>query len=173
MGVDDITRIEAALTQLIRLVGSRRVHEARARANGVDISRTSLRVLTHVDEVGPMPVSRIAALLDTSQPTASRTLQQLERDGLVAPVSDPADARVVMYAVTAAGHRLREQFRRQMHAQLAEALAGLHGAQRVGLADGLTEFVTRLQDVEPAGGAGTARVPRRPRQGVRAASPNR
>src|SRR5947209_2847637 len=87
----DLDRIEQALTDLVRLTSSARVHDARVRGSGVTISRTHLRFLSAVEELGPVSVSKLATRMDLSQPTASRALQQLEADGYVERTADPAD----------------------------------------------------------------------------------
>lgn len=141
---DDIRRIDAALSELMRLTQSQRIHDSRARATGVHLSRTLSRLLSTVDDLGPVSVSRLAAVMDVSQPTASRSLLQLEEEGYVARAGDPADGRVVMYAVTAKGRRARQRLREHMREQMAAALEGMTDARRAELADLLGDFVERL-----------------------------
>jgi DNA-binding MarR family transcriptional regulator len=151
---DDLDRIEAALAQLVRLVGSRRIHAERMRATGIELSRTSLRFLQHVADSGPVAVTRIAEVMDMSQPTASRVLAGLEAAGLVTRVSDPGDARVVRYATTAKGRRARQRYADENRAALTATLEGTPAARLTALADGVEELVHRMQDAgEPAGPA--------------------
>jgi DNA-binding MarR family transcriptional regulator len=148
-----LRRIESAVGELLRLTASPRVHDALVTATGVTISRTNSRLLAYVEERGPMSVSKIAGMLDVSQPTASRSLQQLEEEGLVARESDPADGRVVVYAVTPKGRKTRQKLRQHMHDQLASALADLADDRTGEIADALDELVDRLR--------GRHRVPQR------------
>jgi DNA-binding MarR family transcriptional regulator len=141
----ELLRIEHAVGELLRLTASPRVHEALVTATGVTISRTNSRLLAYVEERGPISVSKIAAVLDVSQPTASRSLQQLEEEGLVTRASDPDDGRVVVYAVTPKGRKARHKLRRHMHDQLAIALADLNGDRTAEIADALDELVDRLR----------------------------
>src|SRR3954453_5383862 len=142
---EQLLRIENAVGELLRLTASPRVHEALVTATGVAISRTNARLLAYVDERGPISVSKIAGVLDVSQPTASRSLQQLEEVGLVARESDPDDGRVVVYAVTAEGSEARRKMRQHMHDQLAVALTELSGDRTTEIADALDELVDRLR----------------------------
>lgn len=144
-GDEDVVRVEQALAELQRLVDSPRVHAARAQSTGVALTRTELRVLGHVVDRGPSPVTRIAGVLDVSQPTASRTLGRLEREGLLRRQADESDARVVRYAATANGRRAREKVRAHMRGELVKALADLGGERAHVLAGLLDDFVVRLQ----------------------------
>jgi DNA-binding MarR family transcriptional regulator len=142
--VTDLERIERALADLVRLTSSGRLHATRVRGSGVDISRTSLRFLTQLEEHGPVSVSNLAALVDLSQPTASRALQQLEADGLVVRSGDPSDGRIAQYAITPAGLEARGRMQAFMTKQLEEALRDLEADRRRQTADVLTDLVARL-----------------------------
>ncbi len=150
---DDIRRIDSSLSELMRLTTSQRIHDNRARATGVHLSRTLSRLLATVDELGPVSVSRLAAVMDVSQPTASRSLLHLEEEGYVARAGDPADGRVVMYAVTSRGRRARQRLRDHMREQMAAALEGMSEQRRGQLAELLADFVERLYH---AGGTAAA-----------------
>jgi DNA-binding MarR family transcriptional regulator len=141
----ELLRIERAVGELLRLTASPRVHDALVNATGVAISRTNSRLLAYVEERGPISVSKIAGMLDVSQPTASRSLQQLEEEGLVTRESDPDDGRVVVYAVTTKGRKARQKLRQHMHDQLATALRDLSGDRTEEIADALDELVDRLR----------------------------
>jgi DNA-binding MarR family transcriptional regulator len=143
-GSGDLERIEQALSDLVRLTSSARVHDSRVRGSGVQISRTNLRFLDATLELGPVSVSKLATRMDLSQPTASRALQQLEADGYVARTSDPADARVACYTATDAGGDAHNRMRRFMAGQLADALQDMPAPRRADLAELLAELVARL-----------------------------
>jgi DNA-binding MarR family transcriptional regulator len=145
----DLSRIEQALSDLVRLTSSTRVHDARVRGSGVDISRTHLRFLDAVEELGPVSVSKVATRMDLSQPTASRALQQLEIDGYVERASDPADGRVAFYSPTPSGREALATMRRFMAGQLTEALRDMRPQRRGELAELLTELVSRLSVQQP------------------------
>jgi DNA-binding MarR family transcriptional regulator len=141
----DLARIEAAIAELLRLAASPRVHEARMRAVGLPLSRTELRFLSRIDEVGPLSVSALAEELDVSQPTASRSLRRLEDLGFVRRRGDTADGRVAIYETTAKGRRDRRRVHELMHRQLADALAEVPARRRHDFAVLMDELVTRLR----------------------------
>lgn len=145
----DLERIEQALSDLVRLTSSAKVHDARVRGSGVAISRTSLRFLDATLELGPVSVSKLATRMDLSQPTASRALQQLETDGLVARTSDPSDGRVACYTATEAGREAHRRMRHFMAGQLAEALRDMRPQRRADMAELLAELVARLSVTQP------------------------
>jgi DNA-binding MarR family transcriptional regulator len=138
---DDAARISQAIGDLMRVAGSDRVHAARQRATGVDLSRTELRFLSVVDELGPLPVTELGAVLHLSQPTASRTLRRLEEEGLVRRGPDTTDARVARFEVTPEGRQVRVRFEAYMAIQMDASLAGMAPARRKDLADLLEELV--------------------------------
>lgn len=140
----DVARIEHSLAELLRLVSSARVHEARVQALGLTITRTEYRFLSRLMDAGPQSVSTLAAALDVSQPTASRSLRQLEGDRLVARRPDMSDGRVAIYEPTAKGRRIRKRLQDYMHEQLTEALADLPVRRRRDLSSLLEDLVTRL-----------------------------
>jgi DNA-binding MarR family transcriptional regulator len=155
MPADDgqLHRIENAVGELLRLTASPRVHEALVSATGVSISRTNSRLLTYVEERGPISVSKIASMLDVSQPTASRSLQQLEEEGLVTRERDPGDGRLVVYAVTPKGRKARQKIRQHMHDQLAVALTELGETRTAEIAAALDDLVDRLRGRQRAAAA--------------------
>jgi DNA-binding MarR family transcriptional regulator len=141
----DLETIERAFGELMRLAASRRVHDARMQAIGSALSRTEVRFLARIDELGPRSVSALADELDVSQPTASRTLRRLEDEGLVRRRVDTSDGRVAIYDISATGRRERRRLQDLMHAQLADALGGLPATRRHDLAVLIDELATRLR----------------------------
>jgi DNA-binding MarR family transcriptional regulator len=133
-----------SLNALYRLSGSARVHAHTVAATGVQVSRTGLRFLSLVDDAGPVQASTMAGVLDVSQPTASRVLQQLEHDGLVSRRASSSDGRVWFYVATAKGRRALQRVHRYHVEQLAHALAGVDDARRESIAGAVTELVDRL-----------------------------
>lgn len=146
-GREDVSRIEAALADLLRLTGSMRVHEARVRAAGLRVSRTQLSFLGWLAERGPTPVSQLAEWADVSQPAASRALSHLEVEGYVERSADDSDGRVNLIALTPSGLEARARILELMRSQLASALSDMSAADRRRLADLLGQLVAGLRDV--------------------------
>lgn len=133
-----------ALNALYRLSGSARVHAHTVAATGVQISRTGLRFLSLVDDTGPASATTMAAVLDVSQPTASRVLQRLEDDGLVVRRASTSDGRVSHYLTTAKGRRALQRVHRYHVEQLASVLDDVDEQRRADIAGAVTELVDRL-----------------------------
>jgi DNA-binding MarR family transcriptional regulator len=139
-----LSDLAGALNDLYRLSGSARFHEETVRATRVQVSRSGLRFLSLVADEGPVSGSRLASALDLSQPTASRTLQQLEAEGLVVRQASRSDGRVSHHLVTRKGRQALEKVHRYHVSQLAEALADVDEPRRAALAGAVTELVQRL-----------------------------
>ena len=140
---DAVARISQAVGDLLRLSASERVHAARQAATGISLTRTELRFLGVVDELGPKPVTEVGAVLHLSQPTASRTLRALEDAGFVQRGVDQRDGRVARYEITPAGRQVRRRFEAYMASQLDVALADMPADRREELAQLLEELVAR------------------------------
>lgn len=140
----DLTALAAALNDLYRLSGSARFHAARVSATGVPVSRTGLRVLSHLADGGAASVTRLAEGLDVSQATASRVVAQLEAAGLVRRRPSATDGRVSHWSVTPAGRRALQRIERYHVEQLAMALADVDGSRRAVLTGAVQELVLRL-----------------------------
>jgi DNA-binding MarR family transcriptional regulator len=142
---DDVASVERALGELIRLSTSARVHDARMQAVGLDLTRTEVRFLARLDDIGRRSVSALATELDLSQPTASRALRRLEETGRVRRRADDADGRVANYEITAKGRRERRRLQAYMHDQLASALVQLAPRRRHELARSMEELALHLR----------------------------
>jgi DNA-binding MarR family transcriptional regulator len=141
----DLDALVGALNELYRLSGSAKVHADTVRRTGVQITQTGLRFLSLVADTPRISASDLAQALDVSQPTASRTLQQLENDGLVTRTTSDTDGRVSHYVTTAKGKKALAKVHGYHVERLSFALDGLAGKDRDGLADAVTELVRRLQ----------------------------
>ena len=141
---DPAVRISRAIGDLMRVAGSDRVHAARQRATGVDLTRTELRFLGVVVEEGALPVTELGAVLHLSQPTASRTLRRLEDEGLVRRISDDADARVARFEITAEGRAIHDRFAAHRAVQMEASLVDMAPDRRTVLADLLEQLVAGI-----------------------------
>ena len=116
-----------------------------------DLTTSQALVLRLVVHEGPQRIGALADALGVTIATASRTVDALQRAGLVRREQDASDARAVRVALTARGrreHRLRhERFVRAV----AELSNGLSEVERRQLADSL-ETLSRLfgRDAERA-----------------------
>lgn len=139
-----LSELAAALNALTRLASSARFHDETVRATGVRVSRSGLRFLSLVADAGPLSGSQLAEALDLSQPTASRTLQSLESEGLVTRQPSASDGRVSYYAVTSRGRKALDKVHAFHVRQLAAGLGDVAADRRAQLADAVTELVDLL-----------------------------
>jgi DNA-binding MarR family transcriptional regulator len=139
-----LSELATALNGLNRLSSSARFHDETVEATGVRVSRSGLRFLSLVGDAGPISGSRLASSLDLSQPTASRTLQSLESEGLVARQASRSDGRVSYYVITTKGRRALAKVHAFHVRQLARALAEVEPERQAALADAASELVARL-----------------------------
>jgi DNA-binding MarR family transcriptional regulator len=139
--VTDLGALVDALNELYRLSGSAKVHADTVRRTGVQVSQTGLRALSLVADAPGATGTDLAGILDVSQPTASRTLQQLETEGLVTRHASDTDGRVSHYVTTAKGKKALAKVHQYHVDRLAEAL---NGADTAALAAAVTELVQRF-----------------------------
>ena len=152
-----LSELATALNALNRLSSSARFHDETVRATGVRVSRSGLRFLSLVADAGPLSGSQLAEALDLSQPTASRTLQSLEGEGLVARQPSTSDGRVSYYVVTPQGRKALDEVHAFHVRQLAAGLGEVAADRRAELADAVTELVDLLHRSTSS----TTAVPRR------------
>jgi DNA-binding MarR family transcriptional regulator len=139
--VTELDALAQQLNELYRLSGSAKVHADTVRRTGVTVSQTGLRALSLVQDSPRITPTEVAAVLDVSQPTASRTLQQLEADGLVQRHGSDTDGRVSHYVTTAKGKRALDKVHRYHVDRLSEAL---QGADTAALTAAVSDLVRRL-----------------------------
>jgi DNA-binding MarR family transcriptional regulator len=77
-----------------------------------DMSLTSLATLATLDRSGPRRVTDLALIEGVTQPSMTVLVSTLERSGMVERRGDPADRRVALVSVTAAGSDLLRDRRR-------------------------------------------------------------
>lgn len=97
--------------RLVRVV--RRSHELAA----------GMRVLSILDELGPLGISQLAAADRCSQPTMSAAVAQLAGKGLATKEPHPNDARASVVALTDAGRAELDRVRRLNGEAVAARLA--------------------------------------------------
>ena len=151
-----LSELATALNALTRLASSARFHDETVRGTGVQVSRSGLRFLSLVADVGPVSGSRLAGALDLSQPTASRTLQSLEAEGLVTRQPSSSDGRVSYYVATAKGRRALAKVHAFHVRQLDVALSDVEAERRAALAGAVTELVGHLHRDDPTADRRTA-----------------
>jgi DNA-binding MarR family transcriptional regulator len=101
-------------------------------------------VLSALADHGPVRLGSLADALGTTDATASRNVDVLERHGLAERRPDPDDARGVVVAATAEGLAYVRRRRRQLERLAQRALDGLSADEARRVADALVELQTLL-----------------------------
>ena len=85
----------------------------------VDVPTAQLRLLSQVDELGPVTIGALAAADRCSQPTMSAGVQALCERGWADKTPNPADARSSLVTLTPAGRTVLTEARRERAAVVA------------------------------------------------------
>jgi len=85
----------------------------------VDVPTAQLRLLSQVDELGPVTIGALAAADRCSQPTMSAGVQALCERGWADKTPNPADARSSLVTLTPAGRTVLTEARRERAALVA------------------------------------------------------
>jgi DNA-binding MarR family transcriptional regulator len=88
----------------------------------VDVPTAQLRLLSQVDELGPVTISVLAAADRCSQPTMSAGVQGLCERGWAVKAPSPRDARSSLVSLTDAGRTVLSEARRERAAVVAARL---------------------------------------------------
>jgi DNA-binding MarR family transcriptional regulator len=99
-----------------------------------EMSLTSLSTLATLDRTGPRRVTDLAVIEGVAQPSMTVLVTALQRSGLVERRGDPADRRVALVALTAAGAELLRAQRRAGAEALIQLIDKLPADERSALA---------------------------------------
>jgi DNA-binding MarR family transcriptional regulator len=110
-------RLHSAAIHLLRHV--RRVDA------GTGLTAAKLSALSVVVFGGPIALGNLAAAEQVRPPSMTRTVRELEADGLITRVVDDSDRRVTRIQATVKGQQLLQQGRNARITLLAERLKGL------------------------------------------------
>jgi len=117
-----------------------RIIRTRLRKSGVNLARW--RVLAVLRAYGKLNLSRIVELTVMEQPSISRIVTQLEREGLARREVSTEDSRVVYVSLTAAGEKAFKEIYPAAQRHQRRALSGFTDKE----IDKLTDFLRRIQD---------------------------
>lgn len=112
----------------------------------------AIRVLSLLDEHGPIGVTALAAADRCTQPTMSGLVGSLEDRGLVTRVPHPDDARSRLLSLTEAGRHELEEVRRVNGETVAARLAASGGHTEEELATAVAVLRDVLQAADPDDG---------------------
>lgn len=138
------------LARASHLVSAR--HHARLAARGVPVP--VWRVLATLFDGEPVTVGELARRCLLKQPTLTKLLDRMERDGLVRRVPVAGDRRKVGVEITAAGRARAEPLVEEARACEAGVLAALSPLEARALEGALRRLLRRLEGDDPRGPAG-------------------
>jgi DNA-binding MarR family transcriptional regulator len=119
---DALTRLEKALWGVVAGLSHRAVESEIAKQTGFDLPPVSWALLEHLDSLGPMRVTDIAACHGVDISSVTPRLQALERLRLVTRGRDATDRRTSVISIGPAGRIALNQIHAARTKMLAELL---------------------------------------------------
>ena len=110
-----------------------------------ELTFSQMRLLFLLSRNGPAPMSRIAEWLGVGLPTASGTVERVERHGLVSRQHRLDDRRVVECGLTEAGRHLIDEISGTRLEMMRKVLGVLNGEELAQMAGLITTMVTRIK----------------------------
>jgi DNA-binding MarR family transcriptional regulator len=117
---------------------------------GDELSPSATAALATIDRHGPITPSELAEIERVKRPTATRILNSLEHDGLIARTPDPADGRSALLATTSEGTSRLRRLRGRKNAYLARRMRAMDPGE-VETLERAARILERLLEVEEGG----------------------
>lgn len=121
-----------SLASQLRLAVARTARTLRQEAGG-GLSPTSAAALATIDRHRYLTPSELAARERIQRPTATRLIANLEAEGLIERMPDPADQRSCLLSLTKEGTAMLHEIRTRKDAFLADRLKRLSAEDRATL----------------------------------------
>ncbi|MBT4427649.1 MAG: MarR family transcriptional regulator [Rhodospirillaceae bacterium] len=136
--------IEDSTSQLVSVAARLFSRALQARFAEHDVSAGQWPLLLYLWEQDGLSQKQLARRVQIEEPTTTRTLDRMERDGLVRRVRDENDRRRINVFLTERGQHLREEL--VPYAQQVNALAthGLSAQDKAKINSLLTYMIARL-----------------------------
>ena len=150
----ELPTLEELSAELVLYTG--RLVRAVTRHSSTDVPTASLRLLSQVDELGPVTVGSLARADRCSQPTMSAGVQVLCDRGWAVKRPNPADARSSLVSLTGAGRTVLSEARRERADIVAARLRSDPQHTESDLATAVAVLRGLLQDTDPDTEEGTA-----------------
>ena len=135
------TELRQTLGDLV--VAAHRLTRLAARVTGSTESPATWRTLSVLQTSGAMRLGELATQSRVSQPTMTKLLDRMVRDGLVKRAQDTRDRRVVRVALTARGEMMAADLVQAAKLHETEVLARHPEAEAVAIKDLLRAIVNR------------------------------
>lgn len=112
-----------AITSVTRLAHSNKLYNAMGARAGLDLRPYLFGVLSRIRDLQPVRMSDVADEMDYDRSTVSRHVAELVALDCVRRLADPADGRVVILELTAAGEAALDMVFRAWNTTLDEITA--------------------------------------------------
>ncbi|MFK7858815.1 MAG: MarR family winged helix-turn-helix transcriptional regulator [Granulosicoccus sp.] len=110
---------------------------------GLSISK--MRTLAALAANGALTVNELTVIAVSEQSTMSRTLDQLQRDGLIVRTPNEKDSRVRVIELTNSGRNLFRRIWPEMHAAEEALFARISPKQRAAFIDTLSQILMNIR----------------------------
>lgn len=114
------------------------------RLNPLGVSAGQIPVFIALAD-GPASQKSLAQAASIEQPTMAATLSRMERDGLIARRSDPADGRSTLVSLTPQAAKRADAIMRAISSVNDDAFGNLRDADREALLAGLRVVIAQLE----------------------------
>ena len=142
--------LDAIVGELVGLIARERASHLRGWCRQ-DLSMPSLHLLLALKAIGPVPMSRVAGILDTAGSNVTGIVTRLEERGLVERTHDVVDRRLVLVSLTEHGRQVAED-REFMSAQkLRRVLETMPPTERQGMVASLRSFLDASERLRAEG----------------------
>ncbi len=108
-----------------------------------DLSTTQFQALTILSQAEPMTAMGMATKLRIAGPTATRTLESLERRELIIKERDPQDRRMVWLRLTDRGRNAWQNERNRQRDWMVDRLGDLSADEQTTLFELMTKLTAR------------------------------
>lgn len=137
------SELAADLSLLVGRLARRMRQEA---AGG--LTPSELSALASIERLGPIQLGDLARVEAVASPTLTRAVGRLNDRGMVRRFADPADGRVVLVEISAAGRRALKDLRTVRVAFLTKCLESLPRKDRLVIADAARLLGGLLSDAD-------------------------
>ncbi len=111
-------------------------------AAGEGMTLVQYRALVVLRYRGEQRIADLAEVLAVNSSTVTRMIERLGRKGLVHRVSDPADRRATLIAITAAGANIVEAVTAKRRSEISRIVRKMPVASRVAVVEALETFTS-------------------------------
>ncbi len=116
-----------------------------------DISMSHLHLMSLLESHGPIPMGRVAELLEVGLPTVTGLVSRMEERGLVRRTHTSADRRVVLVELSSGGAEQLRELQLMRRSRMATAIADLDPDQREALLTSIRALRRAFERLTPEG----------------------